>query len=150
MNKFNGLAIFFGSVALAVVTPIAYADHHDGRDWDRGHFPHHDYRRDDFPRWHEGHWHHGYHEGWLGWWWVVAGAWYFYTAPVYPIPEPTYPATSVIIQQTPAPPAPAASSPPPAQNWYYCSSSRNYYPYVNACPEGWKIVPATPPDISPK
>jgi len=33
-------------------------------------------------------------------------------------------------------PAPATSY------WYYCGSSRTYYPYVTACPEGWmQVVP---------
>ena len=46
---------------------------------------------------------------------------------------------------------PIIYSPPPtliAQNdpaiWYYCRSSQMYYPYTNACPEGWQTVPAKP------
>ncbi len=34
-----------------------------------------------------------------------------------------------------APPA------PPAGQWYFCRSSGQYYPYTNACPEGWQAVP---------
>ncbi|NHC05282.1 hypothetical protein [Azonexus fungiphilus] len=30
--------------------------------------------------------------------------------------------------------------PPPRGNWYYCRSSGQYYPYTNACPEGWQAV----------
>ncbi|WP_374328569.1 hypothetical protein [Azonexus sp.] len=42
----------------------------------------------------------------------------------------------------PAPPPAYIVSPPPAGNWYYCRSSGQYYPYTNACPEGWVSVPA--------
>src|SRR5574343_109715 len=44
-------------------------------------------------------------------------------------------------------PAPVYSAPPrpmpPAgyDTWYYCGSSGQYYPYTNACPEGWQGVP---------
>ena len=42
-----------------------------------------------------------------------------------------------------APPA-AVYSAPPARSafWYFCGSSGQYYPYTNACPEGWQAVPA--------
>jgi len=38
----------------------------------------------------------------------------------------------------------AAPRPMPADygTWYYCGSSGQYYPYTNACPEGWQAVPA--------
>ncbi len=49
-------------------------------------------------------------------------------APVYTPPAPVYV----------APPAPL----PANQLWYYCQSSSQYYPYTNACPEGWIAVPA--------
>lgn len=45
-------------------------------------------------------------------------------------------------------PAPVYSAPPPRpmpsanyNTWYYCGSSGQYYPYTNACPEGWQAVP---------
>lgn len=41
------------------------------------------------------------------------------------------------------PPAPRVTyyaPPPPSGNWYYCGSSGQYYPYTNACPEGWQAV----------
>lgn len=40
--------------------------------------------------------------------------------------------------------APPVYSAPPANSglWYYCRSSGQYYPYTNACPEGWHAVPA--------
>ena len=30
--------------------------------------------------------------------------------------------------------------PPPNGNWFYCRSSGQYYPYTQACPEGWQAV----------
>ncbi|MCL2636149.1 MAG: hypothetical protein FWD50_05915 [Betaproteobacteria bacterium] len=39
-----------------------------------------------------------------------------------------------------APPPAYVMPPPPAGNWYYCRSSSQYYPYTNACPEGWQTV----------
>jgi hypothetical protein len=38
--------------------------------------------------------------------------------------------------------APAQAAP---QYWYFCASANRYYPYVATCPEGWKAVPAQPP-----
>jgi len=46
-------------------------------------------------------------------------------APVYTPPPTVYPAPPVT-----------------APTWYYCGSSGQYYPYTNACPEGWQAVPA--------
>jgi len=62
--------------------------------------------------WRGGHWHHGFHAGRLGWWWVVGNGWYYYPNATYPYP----------------------------QYWYYCASAGAYYPYVSACPEGWTPV----------
>ncbi len=105
----------------------------------------------DMKIWRRGHWTHGHHGGRLGWWWVAAGAWYFYPAPVYPYPDPYTPPVTVINQPpvevapqanvAPPPPAPAQ---PPAQTWYYCDSAQAYYPYVPSCPEPWRQVPAQP------
>jgi len=107
--------------------------------------------------WHGGHWHRTWHDGRFGWWWVVAGAWYFYPAPVYPYPDPytppiviqAPPQTVVVQPQAPSSPAPstaAPAAPPPTQYWYYCDAQKGYYPYVAACPGGWKEVPTTPPE----
>jgi Ni/Co efflux regulator RcnB len=43
----------------------------------------------------------------------------------------------------PPPPAPATGG--TAGVWYFCPSANAYYPYVNQCPEGWQVVPASPP-----
>lgn len=106
------------------------------------------FERKDIHTWRAGHWRHARHGGRLGWWWVAAGTWYFYPQPVYPYPDPYIPPV-VVMQPDPAsvpqPVAPAAQ--PAAQNWYYCKASEAYYPYVSSCPSGWKIVPATPPDV---
>jgi hypothetical protein len=91
--------------------------------------------------WRGGDWRHGRHDGRLGWWWVAAGAWYFYPQPVYPYPDPYVPPV-VVVQPPQQPDAP--SVPPPAQSWYYCEASKSYYPYVSTCTAGWKTVPATP------
>lgn len=92
-----------------------------------GRFHEHDLRL-----WRDGRWVNGRHGGRLGWWWVVAGVWYFYPFPVYPYPDPYQP--PVIVQQ-PAPP----------QYWYYCADPAGYYPYVAQCRVNWQQVPASPP-----
>jgi hypothetical protein len=107
----------------------------------------------DYHNWHRGGWHHGWHDNRLGWWWVVAGSWYFFNRPVYPYPSADVP--PVIIEQEPevmvvSPPVTVpAYVPPPApvasvQTWYYCKSTNSYYPYVSSCGEGWMQVAATP------
>ncbi|MBK7649387.1 MAG: hypothetical protein IPJ12_20040 [Betaproteobacteria bacterium] len=58
----------------------------------------------------------------------------YYVGPVYS-PQPVY------IEQQPAPVAPSANA---SGSWYYCGSSAMYYPYTQACPEGWQAVPARP------
>ena len=127
------------AAAVFVTSTSAYADH-DDRDRDYSRYSHH-YRNDhrgvwsgdirhfrehDMDRWRGGRWFHGRHEGHEGWWWVVAGLWYFYPRPVYPYPDPYTPPTAT-------------------QYWYYCPPARAYYPYVQSCPGGWRLVPATPP-----
>lgn len=79
----------------------------------------------DAERWHGGRWFHGEHVGRLGWWWVAGDSWYFYPAPVYPYPDPYIPPAVVA---------------PSAGYSYYCTSANAYYPYVTACPEGWKPI----------
>lgn len=123
-----------GVLALAAVFPgTALADRQwHGRDIHR-------FQQHDLQRWQGGRWHHGRHLDRLGWWWVVAGTWYFYPRPVYPYPDPYTPPVVV-----PAPGQPNVA-PAPVEYWYYCDASGTYYPYVATCPAGWRRVPATPP-----
>lgn len=94
----------------------------------------------DWGVWRGGRWAHQHHDGRLGWWWVVGGAWYFYPSPAYPYPNPWEPPPPVSL----VPPAGVALSPPPTQHWYFCEASQGYYPYVATCPGGWKPVAAEP------
>jgi hypothetical protein len=132
-----------GSLVAATLPLTAYADRGDfrGRGGERWHGDIRTFHQRDFDRWRGGGWRHGYHDGRLGWWWVVAGLWFFYPAPVYPYPDPYTPPV-VVVPQT-APPA-TSSGPPPTQYWYYCEPAKAYYPYVSSCPAPWKTVPATP------
>jgi hypothetical protein len=111
--------------------------HHDeGRhdhDRDRGGWHDrdiHHFHEHDFDVWRTGRWWRGPHGGRLGWWWVVADAWYFYPQPVYPYPDPYLPPVAV-------PPPPPG---PPRQVFYYCPRPRGYYPYVQACTVPWRAV----------
>lgn len=145
MNTSRTVSLLLSMVVLVLALPVSA---------DRGS---HRYRHDrwrgdirvfhvhDHAHWRSGRWVHSRHDGRFGWWWVVGGLWYFYPRAVYPYPDPYVPST-VIVQS--APPAPAAG-PAPAPSWYYCASSKNYYPYVATCPEGWKAVPATPAGTAP-
>lgn len=126
-------------ITLAIITPLAIASssiavaHPPHRHWHGdAHRFHHVH-----PRWRDGHWYHGDYRGRYGWWWVAAGSWYFYSAPVYPYPDPYVP-PAVMIE-----PQPTSQREP---IWYYCESSRSYYPYTSVCPEGWRAVPAQPRD----
>lgn len=64
----------------------------------------------------------------------------------YPPPYYYYPPAVV---QAPAPQAYVQRGDPPGEQaepaWYYCEESRTYYPYVKACPGGWKRVSPAPP-----
>jgi uncharacterized protein DUF6515 len=84
---------------------------------------------------------------------VVNGAPYYYANDVYYVQRPDgytvvdAPAgTAVPVSDVPpAPQAPAPSATAAAGTWYYCDSAKAYYPYVQACREGWRPVAATPP-----
>jgi hypothetical protein len=145
MTKTITWALAF-SILTASMSAVADRDDHRGGDrhdnhggWhgDIRHFNDHD-----MVRWRSGHWSHGYHNGVSGWWWVVAGLWYFYPQRVAGYPDPYTPPPVVVVQ--PTVPAQAPSTPPPAQYWYYCDAAKGYYPYVPSCPAGWRMVPATP------
>jgi hypothetical protein len=55
------------------------------------------------------------------------------------------PPTEEMAGPPPGPQAAASQGAPQAANWYYCDSTKTYYPYVTECKEGWRQVPATPP-----
>ncbi len=129
--------VLASALGFAMAPNVMAQDWHDrGPGWDRHHDIRH-FEERDLHIWRSGHWAHTRHHGRLGWWWVVGGVWYFYEAPVYPYPNPYVPPVVVTT------PPPAQATP---QYWYYCGSSRAYYPYVTACPEGWmQVVPQTVP-----
>jgi hypothetical protein len=130
-------ALLAGAIAAAGIgaaAPAEAARHFHG--W-YGHDIHTFHGRD-FGVWRGGGWRHTWHDGHLGWWWVVGPSWYFYSAPIYPYPDPYVPYT--VVQQ-----APPQGGPPPTQSWYYCDDPQGYYPYVSSCRTQWRAVPATPP-----
>jgi hypothetical protein len=71
---------------------------------------------------------------------------YYVEAPGgYAVAEPP-PGVEETAAPTASPPQPATGAAPSASaTWYYCESSKTYYPYVAECKEGWRAVPATPP-----
>jgi len=76
----------------------------------------------------------GWVAGWGPWWGVPAYPYYYnYWEPVvYQEESPVY-----------VEPTPQAEE---QTYWYFCPDSRNYYPYVKECPNGWmKVVPPTAP-----
>jgi hypothetical protein len=95
----------------------------------------------DLAAWRGGHWYHGAVGGNFGWWWWADGLWYWYAAPIYPYPAVV--ADTYVADDDYAPPPSAGPV------WYYCHGPQGYYPYVRACPSGWQMVPATPPDYQP-
>jgi hypothetical protein len=122
-----------GLVAIALTPALAGRFHEDHR---RDGWNHGDIRRfheGEYDRWRGGAWIHGEHDGRFGWWWNVGPSWYFYTAPVYPYPDPYTP---------PVVAAPVAPPSPGGQYWYYCRSPAGYYPYVPHCGGPWEAVPA--------
>jgi len=144
------MGLTYAVAALLCTTSLGaiaqHRDHYRGHDrgWG-GDIRHFDGR--DFNHWRSGSWRHASHGGRMGWWWVIGGMWYFYPQPVYPYPDPYLPP---VIMAQPAPGGMVVPAPPPVvhqappQVWYYCEASAGYYPYVAACPGGWKAVPATP------
>jgi hypothetical protein len=92
----------------------------------------------DFDAWRGGFWWHGFRGGRIGWWWLADGFWYWYDAPVYPYPG--YVGEYYV---------PSDAYAPPGQVWYYCGYPAGYYPFVHACPTGWRVVPAEGPGGPP-
>lgn len=134
----------FAALSLALLGPWAWAQHAAGAApaaphralpgpaW-RGDISH--FHEQDWQLWRRGRWVHSSHDGRYGWWWLAGGLWYSYPSPVYPVPNPFEPPLFNVqpLQQAPA-----------ARVWYYCEAAAAYYPYVAACPDGWKPVPAVP------
>jgi hypothetical protein len=129
--------LHFLSVAacLVALTSVAQADHRTGALTGAGHWGaedgwhfhpgwHGNIRRFDLGYWRVGHWWNGTYGGRVGWWWIVGPDWYWYPEPIYPYPDPFLP--------------PGAT----AGFWYWCDYYQQYYPYVGACPSGWRAVPA--------
>ena len=69
---------------------------------------------------------------------VFWGPYPYYYGPAYYGPAYYYPPPPAYIEQGPAPAEQGS------QYWYYCPSARAYYPYVDACPEGWQRVSPQP------
>ena len=84
--------------------------------------------------WEGGDWRHTWHEGHLGWWWVVSGDWFFYPQPIYPYPLYVGPSYYYDYYN---------SYGPPSYYWYYCEDPPGYYPYVPRCFVPWQPVPPT-------
>jgi hypothetical protein len=59
----------------------------------------------------------------------------FWRPYAYPYSSPyTYPPVLV------APATPPVVAPPPPASGYYCDHPTGYYPYVQQCPGGWRLV----------
>jgi hypothetical protein len=127
---------------------------HDN-DWPGDHtgYPYYNYDTSySYAPFHQGYWHHGYHENRNGWWWVIGNEWNYYHAPVYPYPTIT---PRIYIGEAPAPaplPPPIIISPPIAAapviprlpteedpTLYYCRSANSYFPNVHECRGGWEL-----------
>jgi len=120
-------------------------------------------------RWHQGYWFHGTYVGRAGWWWIMGPSWYYYDSPAYPYPPDGAEAVYVVQvpNAPPPPPEPAPGStvktvPPPASPAvamttsnghensvafsYYCEKTKNYYPLIATCTEGWIVTQVKAPN----
>lgn len=86
----------------------------------------------DREQWRGGGWRHEYHNGHLGWWWVVGGLWYFYPEPIFPYP--TYVGPDYYYDYY-------NYYSQPSYYWYYCEDPPGYYPDVQQCNGEWEPVP---------
>lgn len=94
--------------------------------------------------WNHGHWHHGRYHGEYGWWWFVAGYWYWYQEPIFPYPD----YISEEVEPDTDDEEPADATPPAGLQgdvYYYCGDPSGYFPYVATCNLPWETVPAAPP-----
>ena len=140
MRKVSSL-LLTTALCVGVAVPPALAD--EGHHWHGDDI--HRFHEQDYGHWREGGWRHGFHDGRNGWWWVVAGAWYFYPAPVYPYPDPYTPST-VIVESAPV--APQVVAPP--SSVYYCTNPAGYYPYVARCFDTWQRVVSQTTVVTPQ
>lgn len=145
MNSRQGhrtLAALGAALALALPA-LGQADEHGRFDGPHGgwHGDIHHFHEHDLEVWRGGRWLHGSHEGRFGWWWLVAGAWYFYPTPVYPYPDPYQPPVPMVVA-----PEPAA----PPHYYYYCGNPAGYYPYVPRCVVPWQRMVSPPPQPVPQ
>lgn len=164
MNSVHGSSRFLLvglGLALLLAAGTVLADRGGYTSRSRWHGDIRSFHEHDIHRWRGGNWREGHHRGQSGWWWVVGGARYFYSVPVYPYPDPYLPpvvqSTVVVPQQAPvyierpmvqqsAPIMEAEIPPVPVtQYWYFCRKPQGYYPYVRECRVAWQKVPATPP-----
>lgn len=131
----RALAILLLVPCMASLSAADERKHRGGRELERKSTWHGEigrFHEHDMNVWRSGRWHHGRHDGRLGWWWVVGGIWYSYPIRVQPFPDPYQPPVVVV------PPPPT-----PPQYWYYCANPAGYYPYVAQCKVNWQRVPAT-------
>lgn len=75
--------------------------------------------------------------------WVAIGADYLLVAIATGIIVDVLTSPQVVV--VPSPSAGAAQPPAAGVFYYFCESSKAYYPYVTQCPEGWRVLPTTPP-----
>lgn len=117
--------------------------------------------------WQHGYWFHGAYMGHAGWWWVLGPSWYYYDSPIYPYP-PNNGQPALVMQVPNAPPPPpeplpgtktevVAAPPTPAAAVaeghgtrqafsYYCEKTKNYYPLITTCTDGWLVTQVKAPN----
>jgi hypothetical protein len=93
--------------------------------------------------WEGGHWRHEMHNGRLGWWWDVGGAWYFYPQPMEG--PPTFVSDVEVLDDSAGPdgPPPTASDYPPPPPAGYAPPPAGYAPPPAA------YAPPPPPPAPP-
>lgn len=114
-------------------------------------FSHHEFRDFDARErhlWGQGRWNHTCFDGRCGYWWLAAGVWYFYDAPVYPYPQEistvvytttpvvTTTTTTTVVQKT----EPVYKASAAAKTRYYCDNPPGYFPEVQSCNGTFRTV----------
>jgi hypothetical protein len=93
-------------------------------------------------RWRHGHWHNGWHDGRVGWFYDVDDVWYPYDEPEFPYPlvvsDLTVAPLDAPVTMPPAMAALALPATPGIQ--YHCRAPDGFYPDVAACRAGWESV----------